>query len=126
MAAEPICVHRTNTPEEADIVIAWLDDRGVQATAMDRGNPGVLAFGATDLEGIAICVADEETARRAKELLEEHARERTAATPGTATDPIEIKCEECGETVAFPPETQGTVQDCPQCGAHLDVDSDGD
>jgi len=124
MAAELICIHRTSTREEADIVIAWLEDRGVQAVVTDRGNPGVSAFGATDLEGIAICVSDTETAGRAKELLEEHVRQRAAAVPDASTGPIEVKCTECGETVEFPAESRGSVQDCPRCGAHLDVASE--
>ena len=51
MPSEPICVRRAATIEEAEIIVAWLDERGVMATIFDPSNPGVAAFGVTDLEG---------------------------------------------------------------------------
>ena len=90
MASEPIIIRRTRTVEEADIIVAWLDENGVPANVLDHENPGVFAFGVTDTEGIAIAVADEELAERAKALLEAHDREHAAAEPqGT----VEVTCE---------------------------------
>ena len=80
MVGELICVRRTATVEEADIVVAWLDSQGLKAQVVDRENIGVRAFGVTDHEGIAVCVADEETAFK----LTDHPVKITGV--GTGTD----------------------------------------
>ena len=120
MANGPVIIRRTRTVEEADIIVAWLDDNGVPATVLDHENPGVFAFGITDAEGIAIMVADEELAERAKALLEAHDRERAAAAAEPQST-VEVTCEECNEVRTFPSNLRGTVQECPECGTFLDV-----
>jgi hypothetical protein len=89
---------------------------------VDQANPGVFAFGVTDNEGIAIAVSGEESARRAKSLLEEHDREHAEATlPGTPIERVDVTCEACKTTTTFTGEQRGTVQECAECGAYLDV-----
>ena len=34
---------------------------------------------------------------------------------------IHLKCDGCGRTVSFSVEDAGTVQECPECGAYLDI-----
>jgi|GEM_PF-1449444 len=121
MTSEPICIRRAATVEEADIVIAWLADRGVEAAILDRSNPGVMAFGVTDAEGIAICVTDEETAERAKGLLEEHDREKREDGEATAETVLSVTCDECGEQVDAPSGAGGATLECPHCGAYIDT-----
>lgn len=121
MTSEPICIRRTATVEEADIVIAWLADRGVEAMVLDRSNPGVMAFGVTDVEGIAIGVADQETADRAKGLLDEHDREKREGGEPTAETGPSLTCEECGKPVDADRGAGGTTLECPHCGAYVDV-----
>ncbi len=116
------CIRRTATIEEADVVVAWLEDRGIEATVMDRDNPGVFAFGLTDTEGVAICVSDEATAEKGQTLLVEHDRERDLAmVKAAADDDIEIACEECGQVNFYPAELTGTTQQCVGCNEYLDV-----
>ena len=122
MAEEPVMIRRTNTVEEADIIVAWLEERGVKAVVPDRDNPGVLAFGVTDVEGIEIYVADAETAERARTLLAEHDRQRGAqSTRDAPEDGVEVTCEECGQVNSFPRDAYGSVQECSECGAYLDM-----
>jgi hypothetical protein len=40
-------------------------------------------------------------------------------------DPVEVDCEECGRRCEFPAEQNGSVQECPHCGAYLDVGDAG-
>lgn len=45
------------------------------------------------------------------------------------TDPVrntavQVTCEECGKASSFPAAQRGTVQDCPHCGASVDVEAD--
>jgi len=122
MGQEPVCIRRTATVEEADIIVAWLEEHDIEASVLDRDNPGVMAFGAADIEGIAICVTNESTAQRAKALLDEHDKERAQRSSVTpASGPLEVACDECGRENRFPAEARGTVQQCTHCGAHLDV-----
>lgn len=117
--SEPICIRRTSTMEEAEILVAWLADNGLTAHVVDRANPGVFAFGMTDLEGIAVFVADAESADRARTLLEEH--DRAAAARWANAKPIGVSCEECGAANEYPARLAGSVQECASCHAYLDV-----
>jgi hypothetical protein len=126
MAKGPICIRRAGTVEEADIIVAWLEEQGIEASVLDRDNPGVLAFGVTDVEGIAICVADAETAERAKALLDEHDRQHSQSMEGAgAGDTVTVRCSECDEVNSFSSDQRGTVQACAECGAYLDVPEAG-
>ena len=121
MAGEPVIIRRTNTVEEADIIVAWLGEQGIEAKVYDHENPGVLAFGVTDSEGIEIYVADAETAERARKLLEQHDARRDAEEAKIPGSTIEVKCEECGHVNSLPGYTRGSVQECEECDAYIDV-----
>ena len=124
MSSKPICIRRTATLEEAQILVAWLAEHDVEATITDRDNPGAFAFGVTDTEGIEVFVKDEEMAQRAQELLAEHDRERAAQREAGGEDVvIEVTCDECECACSFPADQRGTVQECPECGAYIDVPS---
>ena len=121
----PVLIRRAKTIEEAEILIAWLDNRGVKATVLDPDSTGVFAFGVTDSEGVEVYVADEQTAERAKALLAEHDEEhgKTASPGAEPTALIEVKCEECGQLNSFESDLGGSVQECSECGAFMDVPS---
>ena len=36
-------------------------------------------------------------------------------------EPIEVNCEDCSTTTAYPSTAAGTMQMCPQCASYLDV-----
>jgi endogenous inhibitor of DNA gyrase (YacG/DUF329 family) len=58
-----------------------------------------------------------------------HAAERASRTSADAeaTDEmIEVTCDECGKRSRFPAVLKGRVEDCPQCGATIDVGDDAD
>ncbi len=122
MSEEPICIRRAANEEEADLIVAWLEENGVEAAVPGRQSTGVLAFGVTDDEGIGIYVANEETARQAQRLLAEHDRQRaTDAARDSGETEVETTCEECGKVASYPLEQAGLVQTCPACGAYVDV-----
>ena len=127
MAQKPVCIRRTGTVAEADIIVAWLAEQGIEATVLDHENPGMMAFGVTDFEGAAVCVADAETAERAEALLDEHDKtEQAEAPPTSTTDHVDVTCAECGQVNSFPPHLSGTVQECSDCGSYLDVPANGE
>lgn len=122
MPNEPVCIRRVGTMEEAEIIVAWLDEGGVQATVVDPNNPGVLAFGPSDAEGIAIYVADAETADRAQTLLAEHDKQHAqGSAKGPAGSTIDVTCAECGRVNSFSLDACGSVQECSECSTYLDV-----
>ena len=120
MSTEPVCVRRTSTLEEASIIVAWLADNDVEAQIADPDSPGVMAFGITDPEGIEVYVKDQAAATKAKALLEEHDRKHHEGHDGPD---IELTCEACGQQLHFSADYAGTTQECPECGAHVDVGS---
>ena len=52
MSNEPVCIRKAHSLEEASIVVAWLAEQGVESQIADPDNPGVMAFGVTDPDGI--------------------------------------------------------------------------
>ncbi len=117
------CVYRAASVEEADIIVAWLAERGVRAFVKNRP---VIGTGyvpmATAPKGVEVCVLGEEQAKRATELLAEHADELShrpqPIPPGKVFRAV---CEECGRPTDFPSELFGSVQTCPHCRANMDV-----
>jgi Zn finger protein HypA/HybF involved in hydrogenase expression len=45
---------------------------------------------------------------------------------GIGQQPVEVVCEECDRTAQFPAVQGGTVQNCPHCGAFIDVGDDAE
>ena len=120
MPSEIKIVYRASTLEEADIIVAWLDEQGITAVVRNRATAGMLEIPVMyAAHGMEVCVADAEQAERAVAALKEHYREQSdAAGSGSA---IETKCEGCGETASFPYAQHGLVQNCPHCDAYIDV-----
>jgi predicted RNA-binding Zn-ribbon protein involved in translation (DUF1610 family) len=120
------CVYVANSPEEADVVAVWLEEQGFPARVMNAstlaGLPSLYSPVETDAGGIEVWVLDEAKAPLAKQLLVEHsatlARQAIAAQQG---QPVQVRCEACGQTAEFPAKDRGSVQECPHCGEYLDV-----
>lgn len=121
MTNDPVCVRRSATTEEADVIAAWLDDQGIKATVMGHDSFGHQAFGVTDPEGVGVFVADEAAAERAVELLTEHDKVTTKGSDTGGGGTVSFKCEGCGGAATFPVALKGTTQECPHCGAYVDV-----
>lgn len=54
--------------------------------------------------------------------LEERERSRSESSPEAAR--VNVRCEECGKHTMFPATERGRVQNCPHCGAYVDVGED--
>jgi hypothetical protein len=119
-------VYTAATMEEADIIVAWLADRGVDASVRDRNVASTLTFGVagTSTSGAEVIVQDEETAARATALLKEHTPTAAEDDAGDHPEFVEAVCDECGARSSFPYDARGKVEDCPECGCYLDVPGD--
>lgn len=108
---------------EADIVVSWLAERGIAAAVKDR-------FAATTFEvsqiaspaGIEVCGLDPTQVESARELLSQHFDEKdeVASRPINA-EPVDAECEECNKKATYPGAARGRVDECPTCGAYVDV-----
>lgn len=117
------CVYRAASVEEADIIVAWLAEREFNAFVKNRNVIGTVYVPmSTAPKGVEVCVLDEAQAKRAKELLAEHADElRHRPLPIPPGKVFRAVCEECGSPTDFPSELFGSVQTCPHCRANMDV-----
>jgi hypothetical protein len=120
---DPKCVYVANTFGQAFVVAGWLQDRGILAEVMssettDGFNSTFLALG----KGVEVWVVDPAQAAEAIELLGEHTVELLFQKQ--TGPPLEVVCDECGETSTYPFEQRGSVQSCPHCSAYLDVEAE--
>ena len=125
MEHEPQCVFTTSDPSLGDVVVAWLADQGIDARIVhQRASDTVLGsaplfYTEGQKPGIELWVQDEDHAIVARKLLADHARFHAEHTAGVST--LTATCEECSTTSTFPGDTAGSVQECPNCGAYIDV-----
>lgn len=123
---DPVAVYNAATNAEAQLLRIALVEAGIEAYATeDVSTVGIWMFGLLpEIHKPQVWVAREDMGR-AKPILddfEERAHERReAARTVSEQSSIEATCEECGHTSFFPAAQRGTVQDCPRCGAYMDV-----
>jgi hypothetical protein len=55
-----------------------------------------------------------------------YAAQRSKGLLTTSEESIEVACEECGKSTKFPAVLRGTAEECPHCGATVDVGDDAD
>jgi hypothetical protein len=125
---EPVAVYTAANNVEAHVICNILRDEGVEAHVTDDvSQAGVWMLGL--LPGIhrPQVWIDRSNVDRAKPILEDYEdrllerqeADRQDLVAGEAT--VEADCEECGRSSDFPAAQRGTVQDCPHCGAYVDV-----
>jgi len=122
---DPKCVHVDDNLARANLIVGYLGSHGIPAEVMDEmtlgGFEGLVSFlpAKLSLRGVEVWVKNPADADRARQLLAEQQAEIAAKANRTGT--VQAVCEECGTTATFPASAQGTIQDCPNCGAMLDV-----
>ncbi len=127
MTRDLTCVYTAATIEQADVIVAWLAQHGIEAYVKDRHLIGMVPWvtPAVAPRGVEVIVADPGAAERATRLLA--AREATSSSAPEPLDRslIDALCEECGLTSSFPYSSRGKVEECPHCGAYVDVPEAG-
>jgi hypothetical protein len=124
----PVAVYVAATNVEAQMLKLRLIDAGIEAfVSEDLSTAGLWMLGL--LPGIhkpqvwvsQSCV---DQARPVLDGYESHAAERRRVrqqVDSSDASPIKVLCEECGQTSLFPSAKSGSIQDCPRCGAYVDV-----
>jgi len=124
---DPVAVYNAASNVEALLVRDALIAAGIEAHVTEDLSPVGTWVGGLIPEIHKPQVWVERTdVERAGGALDEYERrllQRRRAGEGEAGSgpPIEVECEECGGLASFPAAQRGSVQECPQCGAYIDV-----
>jgi hypothetical protein len=126
--SDPVAVYNARDNVDAHLVRNYLEQNGVEAfAAMDESPYGMWMFGLLPEIHKPQVWVDRSAIELAKPLLMKYEqRLRLQAAPATGSaeregEWIQAVCEECGTTSVFGASKDGTVQDCPHCGAYMDV-----
>jgi hypothetical protein len=128
----PVAVYAAETNQEALFIRHLLTEAGIEAgVTEDLSLAGLWVLGTMPNIHTPKVWVDRTREADAADLLrqyEERRFERSkhgAAIP-TDAEPIDVRCENCGETSQFPAVQRGSVQSCPKCWASVDVGPDED
>lgn len=120
---DPVKVYAGTSNVEAQMIYRLLQSAGVEAFAGEDISPAGIWMGGTIPgvfdAGVYVSRAD---AEQAIALIRQHERLEAVRCGAQGTE-VETTCDECGKTATFPAVQRGTVQNCPHCGAYLDVGS---
>ncbi len=125
---DPVAVYNAANNLEAHLLRDALRDSGVEAyVTEDVSQVGTWALGLLpEIHKPQVWVEkqDIEHARAVLDQYERRAAELREEADGQETSTghkVAIVCEDCGEPSSFPPGQLGSVQQCPHCGAFVDV-----
>ena len=124
---DPVHIYDAASNDDALLAQMFLDQYGIEA--FDVGHSSIVGNWLLGvLPGIHkrqvwVDRADAEKARSLIQKYEEQKRSRNSgfADENDRTDPIQVVCEDCGKESFFPSSQRGSTQDCPHCGAYVDV-----
>jgi hypothetical protein len=121
---DPLAVYNAANNVEALLLCNVLAEAGIEAfVTEDVSQIGTWVGGLVpEIHKPQVWIERADT-ERAVLILEEFERRTAArnADESVGLEPIPVLCEECGTRSTFPATKQGTVQNCPHCGAYLDI-----
>jgi hypothetical protein len=120
---KPVIVYTAATNVEAHMIVDMLHANGVPAHAdEDQSGVSLWAFGTISQFHQPNIWVDEIHLKSAAALIQDFEdKKRARNTPVEGPGKIHVVCEDCGKTSSFPSSLDGTTQDCPHCGAYVDV-----
>lgn len=120
---DPFKVYTAAGNLECHVIVEMLAANGIPAFAeTDDSGASLWSFGIITQFHQPNVWIERSSADEAREWIrrfEETKRERD--NPDASGTAIEVECDECGTKTAFPQSLKGTTQNCPECGAFLDV-----
>ncbi len=108
---------------ETQAVVLWLTSNGVPAYAVeDLSGASLLGSGTfTPFHHPQVYIDRADAEIATKLLLQFEATKASRRQDIYFAPPITSTCEECGTASEFPEPLNGTIQNCPQCNAYMDV-----
>lgn len=126
---DPIAAYNAETNVDAMLVQRFLEDRGVEAFAVeDNSLVGYWMLGTLpEIHKPQVWVNRDDKERAAQLLLEYENLKKLRDPDRTTHEPksISVHCEHCGKDSQFSESLNKTVQDCPHCGSFVDVGDSG-
>lgn len=121
--ASPVVVYTAGSNIEAHSLVTWLESNGIQGHAVeDNSGVSLFALGTISQFHDPQVFVDKQDHARAVELVEKFETRRVQRREnGDGDEPVSSECEECGKSSEFPASEDGTTQNCPKCGAYMDV-----
>jgi hypothetical protein len=123
---DPLHIYDAASNDDALFARMYLESNAIEAFEVDHNSVvGNWLFGR--LPGIHkpqvwVERADAERARTCILKYEADRREREGVGHSIDDDtPVQVVCEDCAKPSTFPASQLGTLQDCPHCGAYVDV-----
>jgi hypothetical protein len=120
----PTLVCTTPTNIMAHEVAEWLSNAGISAQVMEGGNP----LGGVENAGVMVSALDHPRALEALQALQQASRPQPSSLVDVPlhSEWIDVRCDRCGHEMRFPPIQKGSVENCPNCFAFIDIGSDVD
>ncbi len=123
--SDPIAAYNAQSNTDAHLVQQFLESQGIESSVTeDNSLVGQWTFGLLPeihKPQVWISRADAERVAELLTMFEVRRRERNVAELPEGAASIEVCCEDCGRTATFAENLKGSVQDCPHCGAFVDV-----
>jgi hypothetical protein len=130
---DPVAAYNAANNPEANLLRNLLNDAGIEAYTTEDVSPvGVCLFGLiSEIHKPQVWI-DRADIERVKPFLEDYERrqlqrqEAESEQAAAGKSMMEARCEECGQPTLFSIAQKGAVQDCPHCGAYMDVEDPSD
>lgn len=126
---DPVAIYNAESNVEAYLLCDLLNGAGIEAcTTQDVSPVGLCVYGLNYEINKQQVWTERADIERAKPILEEYERQQSQRRrddteelkKGSST--LVATCEECSQSSVFPAEQNSTVQECPHCGAYMDVE----
>jgi membrane protease YdiL (CAAX protease family) len=118
-----VAVATFTLPAEAETSKLLLEQEGIRVFLADDNLVRTNWFLANAVGGAKLQVAASDAERAAK-ILEDYEASKKQPRAKTGNESVTFACQECGDRITFPADRCGHVENCPSCGAYVDVPDD--
>jgi len=120
---EPTSVYTAETNVELHLVVEMLRANNIESMAIeDQSGASLWAFGTiSQFHKPKVWVDKPDEVAAIKLIAEFESRKLKRNSASDEPDELQATCEECDQETSFPAALNGTTQDCPKCGAYMDV-----
>lgn len=108
---------------EAEACKLLLEQKGIRVFLADDNLVRTNWFLSNAIGGAKLQVAAPDAERAAK-ILEDYEASQKKPPAKTGKENVTFACQECGDRITFPADRCGHVENCPSCGAYVDVPDD--
>jgi Zn finger protein HypA/HybF involved in hydrogenase expression len=125
--SNPVAIYTAANNSEAHFLCIFLEQNEIESYVAEEDPViGGWMFGLLPQVHKPKVWIDQSNADRVTPLLQEFESLQQQSSVSANADalnagPIAVECEDCGRAASFAANLRGTIQDCPHCGAYVDV-----